>query len=115
MIRWWTWPVALLALSAAVQLIFLLDLDFPLRPAVMVGYLLLCPGLALVRLIGVDDPWTEFTLAIGVSIALATTVPALMVYLDHALDADASLVALSGVTVIAVVADVQWGARGRLP
>jgi uncharacterized membrane protein len=100
------WPALLLAWSAAVQVVYWLDLQFALRPLLTVAFLLICPGLALVRVIRVRDPWAELALAIALSIALATAVPAIMVYVDDDLNTDAALAALAGITAIAVVADL---------
>ena len=100
------WPAALLAASAAVQLTWSLDLDFALRPLLVAAFLLVCPGMALVRLVRVGDPWAQLALAIGLSIALSTAVPAVLIYADDDLNANASLFALTSSTAIAVLADL---------
>ena len=50
------------------------------RAVAGVALISLCPGWAVVRLIGIDDPLEEIVLAIAVSLALATAAAALLMY-----------------------------------
>ena len=43
----------------------------PLRLAVILWFVLVCPGMAVVRLLAVNDAATELALAVALSIALA--------------------------------------------
>ncbi len=70
-----------LAATALVAGIFLIaDVGTPVRPIVTLWFLLICPGMAFVRLLRLEDRLAEVTLAIAVSIALDTVVAAGMVY-----------------------------------
>jgi hypothetical protein len=52
----------------------------PLRPLVVLAFLLVCPGLALVRLLRIGEAVTELTLGVALSVALAVVVPVAMLY-----------------------------------
>jgi alkylation response protein AidB-like acyl-CoA dehydrogenase len=61
------------ALSAA-------DASGPIRPAVTVLFLLACPGLSLVRLLGLRDPIAELALGVATSVAVAGVVAGIQLY-----------------------------------
>jgi len=52
----------------------------PLRTLFVAVFLLLGPGLGIVGLLGVEDPWELLALAFGLSIALDTAVALMLVY-----------------------------------
>jgi nucleoside recognition membrane protein YjiH len=51
----------------------------PVRPALVLWFFLICPGMAVVRLLGLKDHLTELTLAVALSIALDLIVAETMV------------------------------------
>jgi hypothetical protein len=75
------WPTALVLWAALVVAVVFADVEGPLRPVLVLSFLLVCPGLALVRLLRITDRVTEITLAVAVSLALNTIVPGVMLYL----------------------------------
>ena len=76
----WAWPALIVAASLAVGGLTLAGVHSPLRAAVALPFLLLCPGMALVRLLDVQGWLMEWTLAVAVSIALETIVATIMIY-----------------------------------
>jgi hypothetical protein len=72
--------IVLAAALAAAVAVALSDGPSPLRTGAVLTFLALGPGLALVPLIGLDDAWSELTLALAVSLALDTTVAGALVY-----------------------------------
>jgi hypothetical protein len=74
-------PAIVLAASLAAAAAFALSGGpSPLRTAAVLTFLALGPGLALVPLIGLNEAWSELTLALAVSLALDTTVAGALVY-----------------------------------
>lgn len=71
------WPV-FIAISALLAVI-VTHTGGIFRPVVVFWFLLICPGMALVRLLHIRNMVTELTLAIAISIALGTIVAETMV------------------------------------
>jgi hypothetical protein len=52
----------------------------PLRVAVVLWFVLVCPGMAIVRLLRLPDAVAELTLAVAVSLTLATFIAGIGLY-----------------------------------
>jgi len=76
----WLWPATILLSAAGIALVFFAGVAAPARPFVALWFLLLCPGMALVRLLRVSGLVAELTLAVALSLALDTLVAIVMVY-----------------------------------
>lgn len=75
-----TWPGVMTGSAILVALVaFVLPLE-PARPVLVVPFLLICPGMALVRRFRLAEGWLEFLLAIGVSVAVDTLLATAMAY-----------------------------------
>jgi uncharacterized membrane protein len=74
------WPVASAGLALAVLAVVVAELDSPLRPALVLPFLLLAPGMAVVRLLRIPDSAAVLMLAVALSLALAGLVAGTMVY-----------------------------------
>ena len=72
------WPI-IISVSALV-LVIVIFTGAPFRPAVTFWFLLICPGMAFVRLLHIEEWLTEFTLAIALSIAINIFVSETMVF-----------------------------------
>jgi uncharacterized membrane protein len=70
----------LLAWALAVDGLALWAGPSSMRTFLVAVFILLGPGLGLVGLLGIEDPWQLLTLAFGVSLALDTAVALLLVY-----------------------------------
>jgi hypothetical protein len=73
-------PALLLLWSMLAGALAFGDVDHPIRSAVVLGFVALGPGLALVRLLGFEDYTTRLLLALPTSLALAAVVSAFLVY-----------------------------------
>jgi hypothetical protein len=73
------WPIIIVAAGIAVVLIVMADLASPLRPLLVFGYLLVCPGMAYIRLLHLQDRFAEFVLAVALSLAIDTLVSEMLV------------------------------------
>jgi cytochrome c oxidase subunit IV len=101
------WPAVLLLSTLAVGVTTFGDLQGPVRTLVSLWFLLVCPGMALVRLMHVPGRLMELSLAVALSVALGTIVSSTLVY-AHQWSPEVGLGALMAVTVAGV-----WMARGR--
>lgn len=70
--RPWLWPGVIAASSLAAALGVGGLLPAPLRALVTLWFLAVCPGMAWVRLLNVDNSLARWTLAVGLSLALVT-------------------------------------------
>jgi uncharacterized membrane protein len=52
-----------------------------MRPFLALWFLLICPGMALVRFLGIQDSLTELVIAIALSLGLDTAVAMVMLYI----------------------------------
>jgi hypothetical protein len=74
------WPGGMICAAILVGLLaFVFPFD-PLRPLLVVPFLLVCPGMVLVHRLRLAEWWVELVLAIGVSIAIDTLLATAMVY-----------------------------------
>jgi hypothetical protein len=78
--RSWLWSMIVLALTLSFGIVMFAGLESPLRPLLALAFLSLCPGMAFIRLLRLDDPIAEVTLAVALSVALDTLVAGSMVY-----------------------------------
>ncbi|HLJ66471.1 MAG TPA: hypothetical protein VKX16_03825 [Chloroflexota bacterium] len=99
------WPAIIVASSIAVGIVTLLGASTPLRPALALWFLLLCPGMALVRLLRIAEWIMEWTLAIAVSIALETIIATVMIY-DRAWSPEIGLGLLIAVSLGGAIAQL---------
>ena len=76
----WVWPGIIILSAMLIGTVNFLNLHSPVRPLLAIWFLCICPGMALVRLIGLRDRWTEVTLAIAVSLSLDVVLSLALVY-----------------------------------
>jgi len=76
----WIWPGVILGSAVASGLFFFLAIESPLRLIITLSFLLVCPGMAFVRLLRLDESYYEWTLAIALSISLDAIVACLLLY-----------------------------------
>ena len=102
----WTrfWLVVIPTSTVAVALMWLLDGPEAIRGSITVWFIAICPGMAIVRLLRLGRPVTEMMLGIALSLALASLVPGIFMYLG-AWSPAGSLTTLMAVTGSAWVLD----------
>jgi hypothetical protein len=91
-------PVVVAFLTVVVSILVLVDVQSPARSGLVAAFLFLCPGLALVRLLRLEEPLLELTLAIAFSLALAGLVSLTLLY-AHLWSPGAGLAILVAITI----------------
>jgi hypothetical protein len=76
----WLWPTIIAASAAAAALVTFGDLPSPIRPVVALWFLLVCPGMAFVRLVRTEPGVAGWMLAVALSLAIDGLVAGAMVY-----------------------------------
>ena len=99
-----TSSIVLLASGLIAVLAMLPHVPVPVRAVLVVGFALVSPGLAWVRLLGLHDRLAELTLGIALSIALGTLVASLQAYAG-AWSPRASIVVLAILVVAAIITE----------
>ena len=74
------WPVAILLSAAFVGALAVGGAGPPLQPIATLAFLAVCPWMAVIRLLQLEDVLTELTLAVAFSIALGSLVAGIMLY-----------------------------------
>ena len=97
---------ALLLASGLIAVLALLPhVPVPVRAVLIVGFALVSPGLAWVRLVHIEDRLAELTLGVALSIAIGTLVASLQAYAG-AWSPRGCIVLLALVVVAAAVAEI---------
>jgi hypothetical protein len=108
----WAWTSALSAVAAVA--LMLADSGSALRPAVLFWFLLVCPGMALVPLLELENAWTELTLGIATSLALDTLVASVMVE-ARLWSPGGGVLGLGVVTLLVSAVQIVEARRGSTP
>ena len=74
------WPPLIGVSTAAAVGVTYAGAAGPLRPLVVLWFLAVCPGMAVVRLLRLRDGVSELVLAVAVSLSLETLVAAIALY-----------------------------------
>lgn len=76
------WPYVVLLSTGAVGVVALgaVPVPLPVRTALGLWFILVCPGMALVRPLRLDNPLNEWMLAVVLSVSLATIVASVFLY-----------------------------------
>lgn len=98
------WPSATIGAAVAAVLLAFGFPDSPLRPVVVLGFLLVCPGLSLVRPLQLAEGTTQLVLAVVLSLAIETALGLIMVY-AHLWSPEVLLVLLAAGCVAASLAE----------
>ena len=79
----WIWPVVLMLSTLTVSLAAFLDWQSPLRPLITLWFMIICPGMALLRVFRLRLAAAGWTLAIAFSLALDTAIGIALLYSGH--------------------------------
>lgn len=81
-LRWiiWAWPFCILLFTVAVTLITFMFPDIGARPAVIMAFLFVIPGMAVVRFFRIEDIAIELMLAIALSFAIDAFTAGIILY-----------------------------------
>ncbi len=94
----WQWPVALYLGAAGALTAVAFGGSSTVRALVVLVFLALCPGMAVVRVIGVGDGWAQLSLALALSFTLDTVVAGVLALMG-AWSPSAALIVLVAITV----------------
>ena len=100
------WARVALGVSTAAAAYAAFDLASPLRVLVILAFLLLVPGTAIIRLLRLDELAAEVALATGLSVSLAGMVAGVLLYAG-AWSPGATLAILICVTLAAVGVELE--------
>lgn len=95
--------VAIAAMAAVAA-----DWQSPLRTALVIGFALFVPGLALAELLEIEDRAQRLAIAIGASLAIETLVTVALLY-TGLFSADVACAVIFGLTFVTLVAAVIRG------
>ncbi len=79
----WLWPALLLVSALATWIAYTLLSDGIVRPFIVLWFFVICPGMALVRLLRLRNLLAEYTLAVATSLTLETLVASIQLYANH--------------------------------
>jgi len=105
-------PAVAIGLAVAAGAVTIWEAPAPWRPAVVLVFLAIGPGLALVGLLGLDDPLEEVMLVIGASLVLDLLVAEALV-LTSAWSAEACMQLLMAVAVGGAIAHIRLVPRAE--
>lgn len=97
----WFWPFILWLSALSIGVVTIGDLAFPLRPLLALWFLLVCPGMAFVRLLRIKEGFGVWTLAIALSLAIDAIVAGAMLY-TGVWSPTLGLLILVGITLVGV-------------
>lgn len=101
----WLWPTLILLSALGALLTSFVFPETPLRPFVVMWFLFVCPGMAIVRLLRLHEPMVEWSLAIALSFALDAFVAGAFLYAGR-WSPTAILFVLIGLSVLVALFDV---------
>ena len=105
------WAVIVVVSAALAGALEVSAVDSPLRVAVMLWFVLICPGMAIVRRLRLGDAVTELALAVGLSVALAVLVASIGLY-SGLWAPGATLAVLIAITLVAAALPARrWERR----
>lgn len=94
----WLWPILLLLSALGTWIVYAVLPASVLHPLIVLWFLTICPGMALVRFLRQCEPITEWTLAVATSLVLDTFVTSIQVY-THRWSPSLALSILIGVCI----------------
>jgi uncharacterized membrane protein len=108
----WLRPVVIAVLCAAVAGAVFAPAAPPVRTVVLLLFFVLAPGLALVGLLRIREPWQELALVIGVSLAVDALVAGGLAYAGDGSSTQV-LEVLLGIGAVGAVAQLRPRRHGR--
>lgn len=103
----WLWPAIIAGSALAAGALVYSGSASPIRPALVLWFLLICPGMAFVPLLRVAGLATELMLAIALSLALDAIVAIGMLY-SRLWSPGWGLAALIGASLAGALAQLIW-------
>lgn len=107
------WPAAVIGVALATAIAVYGELGATVQLPLVLLFLLLAPGMAIARLLRLNDALTELLIAVALSLALDTLVSLALLFAGVP-SPDVALAGLLGITVVATLLDPGVGARALL-
>ena len=101
----WIWPAIITVSALAAGLVNFVIPAVAGRPIIVMWFLFVCPGMVLVRFLRLDEPITQWTLAIALSLSIDAFVAGLQLYVGKWLPAG-TLEILIGFCLVGVFAQI---------
>lgn len=111
--RWWpwTWPLVIVLSALAAGFVSYGDVHAAVRPYIVFWFLAFCPGLALVRPLGLSSGVVQGVLAVALSLTLDTLAATIARYAGL-WSPQAIITVLFGITLAGLVLDAALTLRG---
>ena len=106
------WPGIVMSSTVAMIVVTIIGLGPPIAPAVALWFVLVCPGLPYVRLLGLREPLNEFLLTIALSLSIEAVVSLLLVW-SSAWSSGRMLQVIIGITMLGAMLDADRTVSGR--
>ena len=74
------WPVTIILSTAAAGLVYFVFTDVAIRPLLVMWFLFICPGMAVIRLLHLREVAVEWTLALVLSFTLDAIIAGIQLY-----------------------------------
>lgn len=78
--KMWVWPAAIVLSTIAAGLVTFVSPGTILRPALLMWFLFVCPGMTVVRFFRLSETVMEWTLAIALSFAIDAFIAGILLY-----------------------------------
>lgn len=75
----WLWPSIIISSATSAGWLTYAAIESPIRPVIVFWFLLICPGMALMRWLRIQDTVAELMLAVALSLALDMLIAVMMV------------------------------------
>jgi hypothetical protein len=99
------WPVIILLSAIAAGIVNFIAPDMAGRPLIVMWFLFVCPGMALVRFLCDDTPAVQWTLAIALSLTLDAIVAGVLLYAGK-WSIGASLAVIMALSIVGAIAQL---------
>ena len=74
------WPITIILSSVAAGLAYFVFTDVSIRPLLVMWFLFVCPGMAVIRLLHLREAAVEWTLALALSFTLDAIIAGIQLY-----------------------------------
>lgn len=74
------WPITIILSSVAAGLAYFVFTDVAIRPLLVMWFLFVCPGMAVIRLLHLREAAVEWTLALALSFTLDAIIAGIQLY-----------------------------------
>ncbi len=77
------WPIAILGSATLILVFTTLDVQFFMRPALVIGFITICPGMAWIQAFRVKEVGLRWTLAISATLSVDLLLAMGMLYFNR--------------------------------